>query len=135
MSLVEKIKKNSSRRLIIAFLLVILGVGGRIIRIYFFPELYNVEPITLVSLLAGSYLGLAYALVVPLSVVAISDIYIGNTSVLFFTWSAWAIIGLLGVILKNSKKDSLSFVVLYPISFIINYIFVMYKEETRQKEI
>ncbi|MFW9881713.1 MAG: DUF6580 family putative transport protein, partial [Candidatus Thorarchaeota archaeon] len=72
-------------------------------------ELYNVELMTLVSLLAGSFLGFSYALIVPLSVVAISDIYIGNTSVLFFTWSAWAVIGLLGLILKKSDKGKLSF--------------------------
>lgn len=109
MQFLSNLKRINKKKLIIALLLILFGVGGRIFRINFLPELYNIEPITLVSLLAGSYLGISYALIVPLSVVAISDIYIGNTSVLFFTWSAWAIIGLLGLILKKSKKDSLWF--------------------------
>lgn len=109
MNLLEGLKKIDKKKLIIALLLITIGVAGRIIRIHFLPDLYNVEIITLVSLLAASFLGFSYALIVPLSVVAISDIYIGNSSVLFFTWSAWAVIGLLGLILRNSKKDSLSF--------------------------
>ena len=109
MNFLENVKKVSKKKLILAILLIAFGVGGRIFRIHFMPDLYNVEPITLVALLAGSYLGLSYALIVPLSVVAISDVYIGNTSVLFFTWSAWAIIGLFSLILRGSKKDSLIF--------------------------
>ncbi len=109
MNFLENLKKINKKKLVIALLLITLGVGGRIIRIHFFPGLYNVELITLVSLLAGSFLGFSYALIVPLSVVAISDMYIGNTSILFYTWSAWAIIGLLGLVLRKSKKDSLSF--------------------------
>ena len=109
MIFLESFKRIDRKKLIIALLLIFIGVLGRIIRIHFLPDLYNVEPITLVSLLAASFLGFPYALIVPLSVVAISDIYIGNTSILFFTWSAWAMVGLLGLILKNSKKDNLSF--------------------------
>lgn len=109
MNLFESLKKINRKKLAIALLLIAIGVFGRIIRINFLPDLYNVELITLVSLMAGSFLGLSYALIVPLSIVAISDIYIGNSSVLFFTWSAWAVIGLLGLILRNSKKDRLSF--------------------------
>ena len=109
MNFLESLRKINKKKLIIALLLITFGVAGRIFRIHFLPDLYNVEPITLMALLAGSFLGLSYALIVPLSVIAISDIYIGNTSILFFTWSAWAIIGLFGLILRKSKKDSFSF--------------------------
>ena len=79
MIFLESFKRIDRKKLIIALLLIFIGVLGRIIRIHFLPDLYNVEPITLVSLLAASFLGFPYALIVPLSVVAISDIYIGNT--------------------------------------------------------
>lgn len=109
MNFLEGLRNINRKKLIIALLLISFGVIGRIFRINFLPELYNVEPITVMALLAGAFLGFSYALIVPLSIIAISDIYIGNTSVLFFTWSAWAVIGLLGLILKRSKKDNLWF--------------------------
>lgn len=109
MKIFDSLKKIDKKKLIIAIALVVFGFLGRIFRIHFLPDLYNVEPITLVALLAGVFLGLGYALVVPLAVIALTDMYIGNSSILFFTWSAWAIIGLSGLILRKSKKNSLSF--------------------------
>lgn len=109
MEILKNIQKINKKKLILAILLVAFGFFGRIFRINFLPDLYNVEPITLASLLAGSFLGFSYALVVPLSIVALTDMYIGNTSILFFTWSAWAIIGLFGLILGKSKKEGFYF--------------------------
>ena len=99
----------NKKKILIAILLVVIGVIGRLVRINFFPELYNVEPITVIALLAGAFLGLGYAAAVPLAIIAITDMYLGNTSVLFFTWSAWAVIGLGGLIVRKSKKDSFKF--------------------------
>lgn len=108
MKIQDYFKKNKLKILGV-FALILFGVFGRFFRIYFLPDLYNVEPITLVSLLAGVFLGGGYALLVPLSVVALTDIIIGNTPILYFTWSAWAIIGLFGLILRKSKKENFSF--------------------------
>lgn len=95
--------------MILAVVLIGVGVVGRLVRIYYLPELYNVEPFTAMSLLAGSMLGGGYALTVPLSMVAVSDMVIGNTSIMFFTWSAWAIIGLLGTVLRKRKAPTAVF--------------------------
>lgn len=101
--------KNLKIRFILAVLLVALGVGGRLIRIYYFPGLYNVEPFTAMSLLAGVMLGGGYALTVPLSMVAITDMVIGNQPIMIFTWSAWAVIGILGMVLRKRKSPTVRF--------------------------
>lgn len=101
--------KNPKIRFIVAFVLIALGVGGRLIRIHYFPGLYNVEPFTVMSLLAGAMLGGGYALTVPLSMVALSDMVIGNTPIMIFTWSAWAVIGVLGMVLRKRKSPTARF--------------------------
>lgn len=101
--------KNQKTRFLIAIILITIGIVGRLARINYLPELYNVEPFTVMSLLAGSMLAGGYALTVPLSMIAISDMVIGNTPIMFFTWSAWAIIGLGGTILRKRKAPTLKF--------------------------
>lgn len=101
--------KKNKLRILGAALLIIFGIFARLFRIHFLPDLYNVEPITTASLLAGAFLGGGYALFVPLAIIAVTDMAIGNTSILYFTWSAWAVIGLFGLILRKSKKDNFSF--------------------------
>lgn len=101
--------KNHKIRFLIAVTLITIGVVGRLVRINYLPELYNVEPFTAMSLLAGSMLAGGYALTVPLSMIAISDMIIGNTPIMFFTWSAWAVIGLMGLALKKRKTPTAGF--------------------------
>jgi hypothetical protein len=77
--------------------LILFGVVGRIL-LQDFP---NIETVTAVSLLAGAMLGGVYAAVVPLSVIAITDMMIGNTAILVFTWSAWLVIGWWGTVMHH----------------------------------
>ncbi len=93
-------------RLIFAIILIAFGSLGRILLL----DLPNVETLTVASLLAGGVLGGFYALIVPVAVVAITDLYIGNTNILIFTWAAWAIIGLLGMVLRKKEKTSFKFI-------------------------
>jgi len=90
----------TSKKLIAAAVLIAFGAGGR----YLLQDVPNIETITVVSLLAGSLLGGPWTIVVGLSTVAITDIFIGNTSILFYTWSAWAVMGVFGYALHNRKK-------------------------------
>ena len=101
----NKMKKISWKRLSFALLLVAVGVIGR----YLLLDLPNVETMTAVALLAGALLGGGYALAVPLLAVAVFDIFYGNSSILFFTWSAWALIGLIGLLLKGKKMKTWKF--------------------------
>lgn len=66
----------------------------------------NIEFVTAASLAAGSYLGLQFALLVPLGILAVSDLLLGNTNIFIFTWSAYLAIGVAGY-LFNKRGTSL----------------------------
>lgn len=53
----------------------------------------NLELSTAAAFLAAGVLRHRVAALVPLAVVAASDLLLGNSAVLAFTWSAWAVIG------------------------------------------
>ena len=61
----------------------------------------NLEIVTASTLVAATFLNRRTALVVPLMIMAISDILIGNSLILLFTWSAFALIGLAGLLLRR----------------------------------
>lgn len=96
-------------KIFVTFCLIFFGVVGRLFMAEF-VRIPNLEIITSFSLIAGVMLGGAYTFIVPLLTIALSDIYFGNTSILFFTWSAFMIIGVLGWFLKKRKSFSLRFV-------------------------
>ncbi|MBU0613082.1 hypothetical protein KKB10_03625 [Patescibacteria group bacterium] len=98
-------KKISWKKLSFAILLVTFGTLGR----YLLLDFPNIETMTTTALLAGAMLGGGYALAIPLLSVAVFDIFYGNSSILLFTWSAWAIIGLIGLVLKGRKMKTLKF--------------------------
>ncbi len=93
--------KNKIYKFIAGSSLVAFAVIGRMLLI----DIPNIETLTIAALLGGSLLGGFYAIAIPLSSVAISDALIGNDPIMIFTWSAWAIIGLLGLLLKRSTKN------------------------------
>lgn len=55
----------------------------------------NVEFVTSATLLAGAYLGRGWAILIPLIIMFVSDIIIGNTNIFIFTWSGYLFIGYL----------------------------------------
>ncbi len=75
-----------------------------------FIKIPNFEMITSLSLIAGAMLGGFFIFFVPLSIIVISDFYFGNTSIIFFTWSAFILIAFLGWLLRKKKKLSLGFI-------------------------
>lgn len=77
-------------RLIFAFLLISIGISGRL-----FIDTPNVETVTAVTLLAGVLLGGSYLWLIPLLVVGLSDMVIGNDLILLYTWTGWVLIGLM----------------------------------------
>lgn len=54
----------------------------------------NLELSTAAAFCAAGLLRHRVAAVAPLVVVALSDVLLGNSSVLVFTWTAWAVVGL-----------------------------------------
>lgn len=87
-------------RLIFSLLLIAIGIAGRL-----FIHTPNVETVTTVTLLAGLLLGGTYAWVIPLLVVGLSDMVLGNDLILLYTWSAWVGIGLLSKVLRGRFKS------------------------------
>ena len=53
----------------------------------------NLEIATAATFLAVLLLRNRWAAVVPFVVVAVSDAVLGNTQIMWFTWSAWAVVG------------------------------------------
>lgn len=63
----------------------------------------NLEIATASTFLAVLLLRNRWAAVVPFAVVAVSDAVLGNTQIMWFTWSAWAVIGLGAILARNLR--------------------------------
>ncbi|MCP2265883.1 DUF6580 family putative transport protein [Promicromonospora thailandica] len=69
----------------------------------------NLELATGATFLGVLLLRNRWAAVVPFAVVAVSDAVLGNTQILWFTWSAWAVVGL-GAILARRLRGPARYV-------------------------
>jgi len=99
--------KLDIKKLNLAMLFIALGVGLRIVLTY--P---NIEPVLAISMMAGLLLGGAYAFIVPLAIMIISDYAIyalqyegmfGWEIILgisFFTWTGMMFVGYVGTRMK-----------------------------------
>ncbi|MFA4880081.1 MAG: DUF6580 family putative transport protein [Candidatus Doudnabacteria bacterium] len=90
----------SKEKLTLALLLIIIGTLGRIL----LKNLPNIETVTVATILAGALLGGWYTVIVPLTIIALTDMYIGNDLILLFTWSAWALIGFFGLMIRKQRE-------------------------------
>ena len=55
----------------------------------------NIEFVTTATLLAASYLGGKWVVIVPLAIMMMTDLFIGTTNIFIFTWSGFLFIGYL----------------------------------------
>ena len=94
---------QKKKKILFAVFVILLGVVFRIFlnKVVGIP---NFEAVTALSLVTGSFLGGFYAPFIPLLIIFLSDLYFGNTSVYFFTWSAFILIGIFGTIFKRNSK-------------------------------
>lgn len=90
-------------KIISATMLIFIGVAGRFILVEY-VGIPNFEIITALALIAGMYLGGIYMIIVPLAIIFLSDLVIGNTYIFIFTWTAFMFIGLLGFLYKKYKS-------------------------------
>ena len=65
----------------------------------------NVELIMVASILASMYLGRKWGVALALIALAMTDLVIGNTMIMVFTWSAFALIAFGGKLLKNFRGN------------------------------
>jgi hypothetical protein len=81
-----------------AYIFILLGVVFRLI-----PHLPNATPVAAIALFGGTYLDRRAALVVPLLIMIVSDMFLGLHSLVIFTWGAFLLTGLIGLRLKGHK--------------------------------
>ena len=92
-------------KIFIAFILITIGVVGRFVLVSYIG-IPNLEIITVLALISGIYLGGVYTVAVPLLTIFLSDLVIGNTYIFIFTWTAFAMIGLLGYLFRKKTCHS-----------------------------
>lgn len=79
---------------------IYISLGG-VTQPMFILDLFFV--VAIISLLSGLLLGGYYTFIVPISVMIITDLIIGNNWILLFTWSGFAILGVIGYLLKTKN--------------------------------
>ena len=74
----------------VVYALIVLGIVSRLA-----PHPWNATPVMAIALLGGTYLSKRSAILLPLTIVALSDLIIGWHSTAPFTWGAFVLTGLI----------------------------------------
>lgn len=83
----------------LALSLILIGILLR-----FMPHAANFTPVAAIALFSGAYLKKKYAILVPLLLMAVSDIFIGMHNVLIFTWGSFILTAFLGKTIQKRKS-------------------------------
>ncbi|PIY83194.1 MAG: hypothetical protein COX96_06970 [Candidatus Omnitrophica bacterium CG_4_10_14_0_2_um_filter_44_9] len=84
----------------LAIILIMTGVFFR-----FIPHMPNINPVAAIALFGAAYLpNKRLALIVPLALMILSDLFLGLHDIVIFTWGSVVLISLIGLSLKRSKK-------------------------------
>jgi hypothetical protein len=75
---------------------LVVGLIGVGILARFVPHPWNATPTMAIALFGGTYLARRWALILPLGIVAISDLFLGWHATIPFTWGAFALTGMIG---------------------------------------
>jgi len=82
----------------LAISLIVIGILLR-----FVPHTANFTPVAAIALFAGVYLNRRQALIVPLLLMVVSDIFLGMHNVAVFTWGSFVLVTMIGFWAKNHK--------------------------------
>ncbi|MDD5120096.1 MAG: hypothetical protein PHR84_02150 [Candidatus Omnitrophica bacterium] len=83
----------------LAISLILIGILFR-----FIPHTANFTPVAAIALFAGVYLNKKQALIVPLLLMIISDIFLGMHNVVIFTWGSFLLVTLVGFWARGRKS-------------------------------
>ncbi|MDD5005646.1 MAG: hypothetical protein PHS93_03985 [Candidatus Omnitrophica bacterium] len=83
-------------------LALILLITGIIFR--FIPHTANFTPILAIALFGGAYLDKKYAILLPLALMMLTDIFLGVHNTVLFTWGSIILISGLGMFLRERKS-------------------------------
>lgn len=94
-------KKGKIIEFVIAAIFVLIGIALR-----FLPHPPNFAPIAAIALFGGVYFSRKTALILPIAVMLISDIFIGyyEIGLMFFVYGSFLLTVILGFWLKKNKK-------------------------------
>ncbi len=112
------------KQLIIILLLTAVAVGWRVIN-HQYTIAPNLELVTSMTVLAAVMIGFRAAIIVPISSMIVSDLIIGNMPIFVYTWSAFALIGLMATILCRFN-DRLTTQILSSVGFAAASSFVFF---------
>jgi hypothetical protein len=83
----------------LAIALLIIGIIFR-----FIPHLANFTPILAIALFGGVYLNKKHAVVIPLALMILTDIFLGLHNTIVFTWGSILLISALGMLIRKRKS-------------------------------
>ena len=86
----------------LAIILLICGIALR-----FIPPAPNFTPVTAIALFGGFYLSKKHAVLLPLSLMILSDIFIGLHDTILFTWGSFVLIAAIGLWVKQRKSPAI----------------------------
>lgn len=99
--MIEKIT-DEKNRIMAALMLIIIGATCRILLNGVMMDVFFI--IAIVSILSGLLLGGYYTFIVPISIMIITDLIIGNNMIFLFTWSGFAILATIGYLVKSKQS-------------------------------
>ncbi len=67
----------------------------------------NVEFVTGLSIAGAFFICKKYSLAIPLGIMIISDLIIGNSSIYIFTWSSYVFAWVIGLLLRSNRVSNL----------------------------
>ncbi len=85
----------------LAIVLLVFGIALR-----FIPHAPNFTPVTAIALFGGVYLSRKHAILLPLALMMISDVFIGLHDTLLFTWGSFILIAVIGLWVKQHKSPA-----------------------------
>ncbi len=83
----------------LAFLLVCIGVFSRLL-----PHMSQFTAILAIGMFGGMYLPRRQAIIVPVAVMMVSDVFLGFHDTMFFTWGSMVVVSLIGFVLRDRKN-------------------------------
>jgi len=94
-------KKGKTLEFIVALLFILIGVSLRLL-----PHAPNFAPIAAIALFGGVYFSKRIALILPIGIMAISDIFIGyyELKLMILVYGSFLLCVILGFWLKKHKK-------------------------------
>jgi hypothetical protein len=94
-------KKEKNIEFLVALLFLLAGAGLRLI-----PHAPNFTPVAAMALFGAVYFSKKTALILPLAIMAISDVFVGfyDFRIMAFVYGSFALCTIIGFWLKNHKK-------------------------------